>query len=299
MKAVLAMLFLAAPVFAQDQSSLHQDMEFLTSPGFRGRGAGTGSDRVAAIYVLNRVVPLTLGYHMVKIEDFSIDGGRNDGVVTGVDVGVMKLGSTIKPNTIVLGAHLDGASPSEDGEFVPAADDNASGSTALLYLAEKISKRNWNNNIMLLWFGAEETGLCGSLFFVVNNDTKNYLYMINMDMVGRPTDDNLSVYLEGDDENPELRRAFLEANTRSGVSLNLKLGEYAKNPWEWWSDHYAFQVKTKVPAVMVNDGHIDDIHTPADSLDKIDFEYMEKVANLVYEALVELDQVVELQLRRH
>ncbi|MDO8430277.1 MAG: M28 family peptidase [bacterium] len=291
MKAVFMMLFLVAPVFAQDQSSLHKDMEFLTSPALKGRGAGTGSDMVAAIYVSERMK--SLGYK-VKIDSFSfvINGCTAQEAVSGVNVEAFQSGLIKNAKTIIIGAHLDGASPSEEGEFVPAADDNASGSAALLYLAEKLSKKKWNHNMMLVAFGAEEKGLCGSLYFVITHSRKNYLYMINMDMVGRPTDGSLSVYIEGDDENLELRRAFLEANMTRAVDLTVKLGEYTKNKWEWWSDHYAFSKhrKSKIPAVMVNDGHINDIHTPADSLDKIDFEYMEKVVNLVYEALVELDK---------
>ncbi len=281
------MLFLTTPVFAQNQNSLRKDMEFLTSPALNGRGAGTGSDITAAIYVSERA--RLLGYKEVKIDNFSIEGCAEK-AVNGVNVEATKPSFQNNHKTIILGAHLDGASPNEKGEFVPAADDNASGSAVLMRIAEKVAERNWNNDILLVWFGAEEKGLCGSLYFTANHDTTNYLYMINLDMVGRPVNDLFSVYLEGDDENLNIRKAFFEANIKNRSEMIIGLGEYAKNNWEWWSDHYTFKAKAKIPAVMVNDGHLADTHTPADSLDKINFEYMEKVANLIHSALIELDK---------
>ena len=102
--------------------------------------------------------------------------------------------------TVILGAHYDHLGYGEDGNSMirtgeknihNGADDNASGTAALIELARKLkTSKATNNNYLFIAFSGEELGLFGSKYFTENPtiDLKTVNYMINMDMVGRLND---------------------------------------------------------------------------------------------------------------
>jgi Zn-dependent M28 family amino/carboxypeptidase len=266
------------------------DLKFITDPLLEGRKVGTDGEKIAAVYIKSRFEGI--GYE-AEILDFSTQecwhsrktrvNGKN--VVARID------GS--KNKTIILSAHFDGVG---GDPFRPAADDNASGTTALMALARKMKNREWNHNFLLIAFGGEEAGLCGSIAYTQDISTRNLSYAINLDMVGRPLEPKrYSVYLTGDDDRAkELVSAFKRSSAGSKIKL-VPASELKEEPWwRWRSDHRSFH-KAGVLAVMLTDGNPFDggamnIHTPNDTEDKINYEYLESVVDLVYDALVELDR---------
>ena len=282
---------------AYSQQDLISDLNFLTDPLLDGRKVGTWGEDIAALYLKTKFEALN---YSVKVASFSIQECRFQLKIpiNGKNVIAFLDGSDAKKETIILSAHYDGVGRKEDNLFHPAADDNASGTVALLALAKMIKKRNWNKDILLIAFGGEEAGLCGSIAYVRDVSTENFKVNLNLDMVGRPMIFSApAVFLTGDDDRAnEIVQFFKKASKNSGLEV-LVGSDLKEQPWwRWRSDHYSFH-ESGVLGLMLTDGNPGGnekqryfIHTPNDSKDKINFQYLEQVVNLVFKVLIELDK---------
>src|SRR3989344_9293645 len=163
---VLAVLF-SGSVYGAERKNLEQleaDMSFLTDEVLAGRKVGTNGEDISALYIKSRLE--SLGYE-ATIATFSIKDcwHAHETPVNGKNVLALLKGSGRKSEeVIVISAHFDGVG-SSSMTFRPAADDNASGTVALLALAEKLKTRKWNRSILLAYFSGEEAAGCGSTAF--------------------------------------------------------------------------------------------------------------------------------------
>jgi len=177
--------------------------------------------------------------------------------------------------TVVLGSHFDHLGYGEDGNsrntsteriIHNGADDNASGTAALIELAKKMkqSKAN-NNNYLFIAFSGEELGLYGSKYFTENPtiDLKTANYMINMDMVGRLSDSTKSVTIGGYGTSPTWSSVISMA---PGNSITVKIDSSGTGP----SDHTSFYRKD-IPVLFYFTGLHTDYHKPSDDADKINY----------------------------
>ena len=177
--------------------------------------------------------------------------------------------------TVVLGAHFDHLGYGEDGNsrntsteriIHNGADDNASGTAALIELAKKLkqSKAN-NNNYLFIAFSGEELGLYGSKYFTENPtiDLKTANYMINMDMVGRLNDSTKSITIGGYGTSPTWSSVISAA---PGNSIAVKIDSSGTGP----SDHTSFYRKD-IPVLFYFTGLHTDYHKPSDDADKINY----------------------------
>lgn len=177
-------------------------------------------------------------------------------------------------NTIVLGAHYDHLGFGEDGNSMirtgekmihNGADDNASGTAALIELGRllKLSK-NKSNNYLLIAFSAEELGLNGSKYFTehptVEMDKVNY--MINMDMVGRLNDSSKAMTIGGYGTSPAWSEVINPIKDLKGFSI--KYDSSGTGP----SDHTSFYRKN-IPVLFFFTGLHTDYHRPSDDFEKI------------------------------
>jgi Zn-dependent M28 family amino/carboxypeptidase len=196
----------------------------------------------------------------------------------------------LKKEYIILGAHYDhlglgGPSSKSDKKNAVhyGADDNASGTAALLEIAEKIAanKKELKRSVIFIAFGAEEQGLLGSKYFVENPlvPLSQIKLMINMDMVGRLNKEN-HVYMGGAGTFPD------------GVIFMQNLGEsLALNPIVHagsvgGSDHVSFYAKD-ISVLGIHTGGHSQYHTPEDTVDLINFPGEKKVTEYIYSALME------------
>ena len=190
-----------------------------------------------------------------------------------------------KDEYLVLGAHFDhlgwgGQNSLYMGEpsIHNGADDNASGTSGLLELAEKFAsiKNQLDRKIVFVAFSGEELGLLGSSY-VVNNfpiPIENDITMINMDMIGRLNDKNdLIVY--GTGTSSKWKNILDDKNE---YDLNLTFNDEGFGP----SDHSSFYGK-KVPVLFFFTGTHSDYHKPSDDADKINAAGQEKVLKYVYD----------------
>ncbi len=186
---------------------------------------------------------------------------------------------------LVIGAHFDhlgwgGQNSLYMGEpsIHNGADDNASGTTGLLELAEKFASiiNQLDRKVVFVAFSGEELGLLGSSY-VVNNfplPIENDITMINMDMIGRLNDKNdLIVY--GTGTSSKWKNILDEKNE---YDLNLTFNDEGFGP----SDHSSFYGK-KVPVLFFFTGTHSDYHKPSDDADKINAAGQEKVLKYVYD----------------
>ncbi len=175
--------------------------------------------------------------------------------------------------TVVLGAHFDHLGYGEDGNSMirtgeklihNGADDNASGTAALIELARtlKVAKAK-NNNYLFIAFSGEELGLYGSKYFTDNPtvDIAAVNYMINLDMVGRLNDSSKTVTIGGYGTSPVWSTVI--ANT---PALTIKIDSSGTGP----SDHTSFYRKD-IPVLFYFTGLHTDYHKPSDDADKINY----------------------------
>lgn len=187
--------------------------------------------------------------------------------------------------TVVIGAHYDHLGYGEDhNSLAPnnkaihnGADDNASGTAAMLELGRllKASKLK-NNNYLLIAFSGEELGLFGSKYFSESNiiPLKDVNYMVNMDMVGRLTDEK-GLQIGGIGTSPawgEILKKSLPS------SLKVHYDSSGSGP----SDHTSFYRKD-IPVLFLFTGTHADYHKPSDDADKINYNGQLTVLKLVYE----------------
>lgn len=191
-------------------------------------------------------------------------------------------GSDPAAEAIVVGAHYDhlglgmGASldPAPEGKLHPGADDNASGVSALLELARRLSGQTLRRAVIFAAFGAEEQGTLGSLHFVKSPPLplERIAAMVNMDMVGRLRDDALDVHGVG--TSPLWPRLLEQANAAAGLKLKTREGGYGP------SDHSPFYAAGK-PVLAVFTGVHADYHRPTDTAARVDAAGTARVVDLV------------------
>ncbi len=185
------------------------------------------------------------------------------------------------PATIVLGAHFDHLGWGEDGNSMlrsgakqihNGADDNASGTAALIELARQLKvSKNKKSNYLFIAFSGEELGLYGSKHFVEKPtiDLARISYMINMDMLGRLNDSSKAITVGGYGTSPAWGKAYnlKGKNGLYSANLNFKFDSSGTGP----SDHTSFYRKN-IPVLFYFTGLHSDYHKPTDDFEKINYE---------------------------
>ncbi len=173
-------------------------------------------------------------------------------------------------NTVVIGAHYDHLGWGENGNALDTgrvihngADDNASGTAALIEIARLLAaSKSKNNNYLFITFSAEELGLLGSKFWLDNagSTTTNINYMINMDMVGRYNPDH-KLTIGGYGTSPVWGNVF---TTITDKNLSVRFDSTGSGP----SDHAAFYRKN-IPVLFFFTGIHSDYHKASDDWEKL------------------------------
>lgn len=195
---------------------------------------------------------------------------------------------TLKAQLVGIGAHLDHLGD-HNGLVYPGADDDGSGSTALLALAHALTSNpvKPKRSILFMNFCGEEMGLIGSGFYadhpIFPHDSM--ICELQMDMVGRNAENDTEhipasiqmIHLVGSKRiSTELDRAIQDANK----FLNFTFSYSAEDVYTR-SDHYNF-AKHGIPIAFLFDGFHPDYHEPTDTVDKIDWAKLTNSAKLYY-----------------
>ena len=198
--------------------------------------------------------------------------------------------------TIIIGAHFDHLGNGEDHNSLwtgaPAihhgADDNASGTAAVLELARMLkSSKLKNNNYLFMCFSGEELGLFGSKYFTEHPtiDLSTVNYMVNSDMVGRLNDSTHFLTVGGYGTSPSWE-SVLDDKTKY---INVKFDSSGIGP----SDHTSFYLKN-IPVLFFFTGIHQDYHKPTDITNKINFPGELTVIKYIYHVIDETNKLGKL-----
>lgn len=194
--------------------------------------------------------------------------------------------------TIVIGAHYDHVGMGGFGSLAPGtiaihngADDNASGTASIIACAELLKQRlgsfDTHRRVLFIAFTGEERGLLGSAHYVRSPrfPLNSTAAMLNLDMVGRLRDNELTVYGTGSGDS--LDRIVEQANGKHKFQLFKVVSGYGP------SDHQSFY-EAGIPVLFFFTGLHSDYHRPSDDFDKIDFGGLFRITDMVCDVASQL-----------
>ncbi len=249
------------------------------------------------------------GFELKAEKKFSFTVGIKTEPVGTQNVVAVLEGSdpTLKNEYVAIGAHYDhvGIGTPVNGDAIyNGADDDGSGTTAVLAMAEAFARGpRPKRSILFIWHAGEEKGLWGSQYFTdyPTIPLSQVITELNIDMIGRtkkegdkPANQPLpkpgEIYLIGSKLMSTELGEISEAVNKSylNLSFNYKYDD-PKDPEQFFyrSDHFNYARKG-VPIIFYMDGVHEDYHRPSDTADKIDYQNMEKVTRTVYATAWEL-----------
>lgn len=255
------------------------------------------------------------------VEPFALDANKKINLSVAVKsedtysqnvVGILEGSDPVLKNEYVaIGAHYDhvGMNPffNGDDKIWNGADDDGSGTVAVLSMAEAFAKgaQRPRRSILFIWHAGEEKGLWGSQYFTDNPTVPigSIITELNIDMIGRSQIRNVEikernkelilkddVYLIGSKmmstELGEISEAVNNSFLKMGFNYRY---DDPNDPQQFFyrSDHFNY-AKKGIPIIFYMDGDHEDYHQPSDSVEKIDFEQMEKITRTIFATAWEL-----------
>lgn len=283
------------------EQRLNQTLKVIASDEMQGRDTGSEGIKKAATYIVEQYTkegisypPKASGWFQSIPKSFWANRyGDSDNIWAFVK------GSEKPDEVIVVSAHYDHVGM-EYGQIYNGADDNGSGTVAVMELARvfnQAKKKGYapKRSILFLLVTAEERGLYGSDYYSQNPlyPLENTVANINIDMIGRidnlHTNNNYIYVIGADRLSSELHNINEKVNQKYvGLELDYKYDD-RNDPWQIYyrSDHYNF-AKHGIPSVFFFNGIHDDYHQPTDTHEKIDFEALTKRTKLIFALTWEL-----------
>ena len=279
-------------------TSLLQHLKYLSSDNLQGRKVGSIGGKATQKYLVEQlskenISPLSKGY----LAPFQIGGLFNS--MQGNNVVALIPGSEFPNKFIVLSAHFDHLG-NHGGEIFNGADDNASGTAALLHFGKMLSASPLRYSVILLFTDGEEANLKGAKAFVeeYKHLLSDIVLNINVDMIAgnRKTkrlqymsrglntllnDVQLSAYIEHQKQaSVKIKKGFRQAR-HSNPDNNIK--------WEVASDHGAFYRKG-IPFIYFGVGTHSNYHKTSDTYENVNHQFFTKAVDSIYQQLIFLDQ---------
>ncbi|MFL5613174.1 MAG: M28 family peptidase [Gemmatimonadaceae bacterium] len=273
-----------------DSRVIYADIAYLASDALEGRGTGTPGNDSAAAYIARRFAAIGLrrvdssyAQHFVA-HPLPAHNEKPRALATQNVVGLLPGNDPLlRGEFVVVGAHFDHLGRSSEGALDPdsknvirhGADDNASGTAAVLELARLFSAAPTKRSLLFVAFSGEEMGLLGSEYFVTNSPfpLDSAVAMVNFDMIGRLRDDKLIVYgVATANELPALldsaNQAVTARSTSSRVPWRDPLRITALGDGYGPSDHSSFYARNVPVLHFFTDLH-EDYHRAGDVVGKI------------------------------
>ena len=320
------------------EANLRRHIEYLASDKLEGRRAGEKGATIAAGYIANQFAKLRLkpggrspNGKANYMQAFSYTPVRDPHAMPGMQappapgtpdtrsaynvIGILEgTDKTLKNEAIVIGAHYDhlgrggaGSLAADSAEIHHGADDNASGTAAIIELARQFARDKSNKRTLIfIAFSGEEDGVFGSKYYVNNPafPLDKTVAMINLDMVGRLNNNKLTIggmgtasewkkLIEAQNINPA---AIIPAGSNGGATniktsipplnkFDLALNEDGFGP----SDHSSFYGK-QIPVLFFFTGTHLDYHKPSDTSGKINYEGLNRIRWFVWDLARTIDQ---------
>jgi Zn-dependent M28 family amino/carboxypeptidase len=285
---------------------LKTHLYIVASDDMEGRETGSEGQKRAGAYLIDQYVKNDIPFPKAATSFYQpipaayLNAKRDEGLADSENIWAFIEGSEKPTEIIVVSAHYDHVGV-KDGDVYNGADDDGSGTVALLEIAEafELAKKEGHGpkrSILFLHVTGEEHGLHGSRFYSENPlfPLANTITDINIDMIGRRdeahADSNNYVYLIGADRlSTDLHNICLAANDKyTQLNLDFKYNDpMDPNHFYERSDHYNF-AKNGVPSVFLFNGVHADYHKKTDTPDKIEYDALAKRAQLAFTVAWEL-----------
>jgi len=273
--------------FSQHVFSIEEVVRYLASPELEGRKMQTKGDTLTMQYLVDRfekidIKPFFSNYEQPFCGKSMIAAQKNEICSWNVAAVVEGTDKKLKEQYILVCAHFDHLGKVKE-VFFPGANDNASGTATVLYLANYFAKNPTKRSLIFACFAGEELGFLGSGSFIKNfpEPLQKIKYVINFDMVGRLDQGKLCV--TGKESSKLLEKTVRKIAEKEKINISPSQAIFLSG-----SDHYLFYQKN-IPYLCFNTG--DDkknYHTPRDRSDSIDYKGMKTIANFARQIIEEL-----------
>lgn len=282
------------------EEHLRKDLTVVASDEMEGRETGSEGQKKAGLYLISRYKEIGVS-HPPAMENYYqpvpasyLNARRNLGLPDSENILAYIPGLEFPNEIVVISAHYDHVGII-NGEIYNGADDDGSGTVALVEMARVFSEAKKNGHgpkrsLLFLHVTGEEHGLHGSRYYAENPvfPIANTVANINIDMIGRRDTEhpntNQYLYVIGADRlSSELDPIIKAQNERfTKLDLNYKFNDRNDpNRFYFRSDHYNFARKG-VPSVFFFSGVHDDYHKPSDVVEKIEFDGLLSRARLAF-----------------
>jgi len=285
------------------ESDLKNLLYVYASDEFEGRDTGEPGQKKAVeflrqFYINHKITsPLGDDNYYQKVPSSYLSNNRRGLQLNDSENVVAFIKGSEKPDEIVvISAHLDHEGI-KNGEIYNGADDDGSGTVAILEIAEAFKKATKDGftpkrSILFLHVTGEEKGLLGSKFYTENPifPLANTVTNLNIDMIGRTDDFHKKdkkrnyLYLIGSDKlSTDLHNVSEEANKKyMNIDLDYRYNDDDDpNRFYYRSDHYNF-AKHNIPVIFYFNGTHEDYHQPSDTPDKINYDLLENRTRLIF-----------------
>lgn len=267
------------------RGDLYRHVSFLASDTLEGRGAGSSGGRAASIYLMEELKQMKVapgGDRDCFAQEFGLEYRNVLAMVPGR--------GSLADEIILVGAHYDhvgygrrGNSYGPIGSIHNGADDNASGTAAILEIAEAFAQEAdaEGRSILFAWWDAEEIGLVGSEHWLAHPTVRleDVRVVLNVDMIGRLREERINVH--GARTAAPLRTLLSLANRES--NLLLAFDRHHKRD----SDHYPFYER-RIPYLSVDTGKHEQYHRPTDDVDTLNYDGLVSVTRWLKETIASL-----------
>ena len=311
-----------------NKKDLFKHLNILSSDSLEGRETGKPGQKMAADYIASHFKNIGIPpykkktyyqkfkvkskKHICKCEDCDLDFFKRvfkrKRIIKGENVLGFIEGTDLKDELIIITAHYDHLGK-HDSLIFNGADDDGSGTVAAMEIAEAfmIAKKEGygpRRSILIMPVSGEEKGLLGSKYYTDNPiyPLEKTVANLNIDMIGRLDDwhDTANyVYLIGSNRlSLDLHNISEEINLKHiGLDLDYRFNkEDDPNRYYYRSDHYNF-AKNNIPVIFYFNGVHEDYHKTSDTIEKIDFNKIERITKLIFLTAWELanrDQRIKL-----
>ena len=284
------------------EKELKEHLYIYASDEFEGRDTGEPGQKKAVEYLRNY-------YKSIGIEPGDLEGdyfqemtltmrgrrGQKPKTVETENVVAIIKGSEKPDEYVVITAHLDHVGVDDTGIY-NGADDDGSGTVALLEIAEAFKKaadkgKGPKRSIVFLHVTGEEKGLLGSAYYADNPiyPLENTVVNLNVDMIGRIDPSRREknrdyIYLIGSDHDSVDLHKLSEQTNAESVNMTLDYRFNDKNDpnrFYYRSDHYNF-AKNGIPIIFYFTGTHADYHKITDTPDKIEYDLLEMRSRLIF-----------------
>lgn len=284
------------------KNTLKTNLYYLTDDKLEGRMTGKKGNVLAAEFINKKFedAGLDVMYHKFTSQDIGrrirgINPGPNkeqgDDFSQNIYAWIEGNDPQLKKEIVVIGAHMDhighGPSMSRSRQIAihPGADDNASGTVALIEIAEAFAllKDKVKRTVVFQAYSAEEMGLLGSRFYCNNpvfpkdvSSIKSHVFMLNMDMIGYLGRGRHQVGFNAGESSVDISSIISDLNHKYSFA-NQITGRRSGG-----SDHASFYNKG-IPIAFLHTGGHAHYHTPNDTPDKINYDGIEQVSKYGFE----------------